>query len=254
MAESIFHFKRFSIRNEKSGLKVGTDGVLLGACTSLECLDCQSETQRLRILDIGTGTGLIALMLAQRTDAMKEGGMCSSASHITGIDIDADSAAEAAQNFQASPWAERLESVCVPLQEFKCPEGEKFHLIASNPPFFENSLKAPDAQRSTARHTDSLSYREIVSFAASNMALGGTLAMILPSSEETALIRYAASFGLFPKRVLSIRTTAAKAPKRMIVELGNAVRVPAVRQELVLMEGGEYTAPFRELTRNFYLR
>lgn len=254
MSEGFFHFKQFSVNCSRSGLKVGTDGVLLGACVSLESLDCQLEKQRLRILDVGTGTGLLALMLAQRTSVARDGGMCTSALHITGIDIDADAAAEAARNFQASPWAERLESVCVPLQEFKCPEGEKFHLIVSNPPFFENSLKAPDARRSTARHTDSLSYREIVSFAASNMALGGTLAMILPSSEETALIRYAASFGLFPKRILSIKTTAAKAPKRMIMELGNAVCVPAVRQELVLMEGGEYTAAFRELTRNFYLR
>lgn len=229
-----FRFKQFSVNNSASGLKVGTDGVLLGVLAGASVKD------PMRILDIGTGTGLVALMLAQRFPS----------ADITGIDIDADAAAEAAENFAMSPWPERLAAQHCALQEF-CPSA-KWDLIASNPPFFENSLKAPDAQRSTARHTDSLSYRDIVVFAKENMAPGGILAVILPSSEETALQRYAASFGLYLQHITYVRTTSAKAPKRIVVQLGFERCVPA-REELVMMDGGKYTPAFKELTGEFYL-
>lgn len=239
-----FRFKQFSVNNSASGLKVGTDGVLLGVLAGASVKD------PMRILDIGTGTGLVALMLAQRFPS----------ADITGIDIDPDAAMEASENFAASPWAARLTAICCPLQEFnaldpKSPESAvpaKWDIIASNPPFFENSLKAPDAQRSTARHTDTLSYRDIVVFARENMAPGGTLAVILPSSEETAMQRYAASFGLYPQHITYVRTTSTKAPKRIVVQLGFERCVPA-REELVMMDGGKYTPAFKELTGEFYL-
>lgn len=231
-----FRFKQFSVKNSASGLKVGTDGVLLGAITG-RGVSCSPAP---KILDIGTGTGLVALMLAQRFPSAE----------ITAIDIDADAAAEAAENFAMSPWRERLAAQHCALQEF-CPSA-KWDIIASNPPFFENSLKAPDAQRSTARHTDTLSYRDIVVFAKDNMASDGILSMILPASEETALQRYAASFGLYPQHITHVRTTSAKAPKRIVVQLGFERRVP-VREELVMMDAGEYTPAFKELTGEFYL-
>lgn len=305
MSESIFHFKRFSVRSARSGLKVGTDGVILGACVRLD------DGVR-RVLDIGTGTGLIALMIAQRLDRGDSGDSAPDfARHfaqscidgrddahpcvdgdeaaqdnahprvdgdeaaldnahpcvdgdeaardnahpceILGIDIDADAAAEASDNFSASPWASVLRAVNVPLQELRLPDDVLYDVIVSNPPFFENSLKCPDAQRSAARHTDSLSYREIVSFSAVRLAPEGVLAMILPASQEIPLIRYAASFGLYPSRVIRVKTTAAKAPKRVVVELGRERRIVAC-EELVLMAEGSYTEQFRALTCNFYLR
>lgn len=275
MKDSVFHFKRFDIRNERSGLKVGTDGVLLGACASIPC-----QNRKTSILDIGTGTGLIALMLAQRcteqsrceeshirrnavgnADAENSEGIS-----ITGIDIDGPAAEEAAENFAASPWSGSLNALHLSLQDFESlealPGGSKqkaqpgeadgWNLIVSNPPFFENSLKAPDSQRSNARHTDTLSYRDIVAYASRHLHPEGLLAMILPSSEEMAVTRYSASFGLYPSRILSIRTTAAKAPKRMIIELSANRRAPR-REELIMMDGGAYTAEFKALTGEFYL-
>lgn len=275
MKDSVFHFKRFDIRNERSGLKVGTDGVLLGSCASIPF-----QNRKISILDIGTGTGLIALMLAQRcteqsrceeshmrrnavgnADAENSEGIS-----ITGIDIDGPAAEEAAENFSASPWSGSLNALHLSLQDFESMEAQPgdskadnqpgeangWDLIVSNPPFFENSLKAPDSQRSNARHTDTLSYRDIVAYASRHLHPEGLLAMILPSSEEMAVTRYGASFGLYPSRILSIRTTAAKAPKRMIIELSANRRAPR-REELIMMDGGAYTAEFKALTAEFYL-
>lgn len=267
MSESVFHFKRFSVCSARSGLKVGTDGVILGACVRLD------DSVR-RVIDIGTGTGLIALMIAQRLDRENSCGSVPDFARlfaqscvdgdksaqgdirpceILGIDIDADAAVEASDNFSSSPWSGTLHAVNASLQELRLPEDVLYDVIVSNPPFFENSLKCPDAQRSAARHTDSLSYREIVAFSAVRLAPKGVLAMILPASQEIQLIRYAASFGLYPSRVIMVKTTAAKSPKRIVVELGRE-RVAVAGEELVLMENGSYTEQFRALTCNFYLR
>lgn len=248
MAEDGFQFKRFFVRHSSSGLKVGTDGVLLGVLASLP-----QQQEGASVLDIGTGTGLVALILAQRMESRGAGNF-----RITGIDIDADAADEAAFNFEASPWREQLQAQNISLQDMASARngaqgfGGEWKLIASNPPFFENSLKAPDAQRSMARHTDTLSYRDIIAYSKEHLADDGVLAMILPSSEENAVVRYAASFGLYPLRITYIKTTAAKAPKRMVIQL-HKDRTPAIREEAVMMENGAYTADFKELTGEFYL-
>lgn len=238
-----FRFKRFSVKNEASGLKVGTDAVVLGAVGSIAHLAGASAP---RVLDIGTGTGVIALMFAQRlTDSIGE----SLHPSILGIDIDACASAEAAENFHASPWKDCLQARNVALQQL--PESE-WELIVSNPPFFENSLKAPDAQRSAARHTDCLSYREIVVYASHCLAPDGLLELILPSQDEIPLQRYAASFGLYLQRLVEIRATEKKAAKRIVAELGRK-RVPTIRESLVLMSDGNRSARFNELTADFYL-
>lgn len=302
----VFRFKKFEVINAQAGLKVGTDGVLLGAATVLPgqpvshtsaaqivplatALHVQPAAQPehptqptqhsaypapvanpipLRILDIGTGTGLVALMLAQR---LAEQG---AAFQITAIEIDRDAADIAARNFLASPWADSLQARHISLQGYfdaiytrpeedpisepdasdaPAPAPLRFDLIVSNPPYFENSLKAPDAQRSTARHTDTLSYRECVTFAADYLASQGSLSMILPKQEETALVRFASSFGLYPRRILDIRTTASKPPKRIVVQLGRTRVVPPERQSLVLQDGTQRSAEFAALTADFYL-
>ena len=258
----VFRFKRFEVRNELAAQKVGTDAVLLGAALTLPDEPPQTAGDVQHLLDIGTGTGVIALMVAQRlADRIKSQGMSAEAPgkpsgtqphfKILAIDIDTAAASEATANFAASPWAPSLHAEALSLNDLErqlnsldmaatmcerrecrladalggqrpfpaCPdETHLFAAIFSNPPYFESSLKAPDARRSTARHTDTLSYREICAFAASHLTPGGILSLILPASEEQPLLRYAASFGLRPFRILRIRTTARKPASRIIAE------------------------------------
>lgn len=233
MAGTVFRFRRFEVRNRDSALKVGTDAVLLGAAMTILPSDRTA-------LDIGTGTGVIALMAAQRSEAC----------NIIGIDIDPASAEEASFNFSASPWKERLTSVCVPLSGFRT--GQKFDLIFSNPPYYDSSLKNPDPREAAARHSDSLSFRDILSFAAGRLSPEGRLSLILPSDGLRDLRRCAASFGLHPFRLLHIKTTAAKQPRRVVAEFSTAA-TEVEEQCLTLSEAGEKTEEYSLLTRDFYL-
>lgn len=228
-----FRFKQFEVRNEDSALKVGTDAVLLGAAMTV------SPDDR-RALDIGTGTGVIALMLAQRCPGCR----------ITAIDIDGPSAAEAELNFNASPWAERLTARHCPLSGF-VPEGE-FDLIFSNPPYYDDSLRNPDAREADARHTGSLSFSEICEFAREHLADDGRLSLVLPAQSENALRRTAASFGLTLFRILRIRTTASKPFARIVAEFARGRRTP-VEEELTLQNGASRTPEYAALTSEFYL-
>lgn len=204
---SVFHFKRFDVVNEASAMKVNTDGVLLGAAVTL------SDHDRL-VLDAGTGTGTIALMLAQRYSDMNipEG------LEITGIDIDEPSASEASANFASSPWSAGLRAEHCALSDYH--PGGKLDLIVSNPPFFEDSLLPPEARRGMAKHTasDAMSYVELVDFAREHLSGDGRLSLILPADRETGLLRYAVSCGLVPFRILRVRTTPQKAPISKIQE------------------------------------
>lgn len=236
--DSSFRFKRFSVSNERSALKVGTDAVLLGAAMTLRPEDR-------RLLDIGTGTGVIALMAAQRLSEL-----ASADFRIDAIDIDAPSAQEASGNFGASPWAEHLSCSHVALQRFS--GDAPYDHIFSNPPYFDSSLRNPDERESTARHTDALSYRDICSYADANLAQGGVLSLILPADCEKMLVRTAASFGLFPFRLLDIRTTPRKPVKRLIVEFSRTKTLPE-REELVLQDGNSRSEAYAFLTKDFYL-
>lgn len=233
--EGVFRFKQFDVRNEASALKVGTDAVVLGASMTLSPEDG-------RLLDIGTGTGVIALMAAQR---LSEAG---ADFIIDAIDIDGPSAEEAALNFAASPWRTRLKSTHVALKDF---DGS-YDVIFSNPPFYDNSLTNPDARESTARHTESLSYREICAFAAKALSQQGRLSMILPYEARTALVRTAAGFGLYPFRIISVRTTPNKAPRRLVAEFSRT-KGDCNEESLTLQEGSSRSAEYASLTSGFYL-
>ena len=240
---SVFRFKKFEVRNDLAAQKVGTDAVLLGAAMTLP------DKAGAQLLDVGTGTGVIALMAAQR---LAGGGQPFS---ITAIDINPAAISEARANFAASPWAPSLQAEAISLEDLAQREG-LLDAIFSNPPFFHDSLKAPDARRSAARHTDTLSYREICAFASAHLAPDGILSLILPAEDETPLLRYAASFGLKAFRVLRIRTGARKAPKRIIAEFRcalNKMDDDCRCEELVLMDGPQRSAAYSELTADFYL-
>ena len=261
----VFRFKRFEVVNERSAMKVNTDGVLLGAAMTIRQEDrC--------MLDIGTGTGTIALMAAQRAfggetpgqagnggedlrgnggeDTREESGVI----RIDAIDIDEPSATEAAMNFANSPWAECLHAHNMSLDAFAASDEQKYDLIFSNPPYFEDSLTAPDERKSTARHTsDGLSYRDIFEFAKERLTDSGRVSLVLPADQEAALCRYARMCGLHLFRILRVRTVPRKAPSRMIAEFSRH-RCETVKEELLTIQNeGQYTQEYLSLTHDFYM-
>ena len=237
---SVFRFKHFSIRNELSSMKVNTDGVLLGAVAKVTGDDGY-------ILDAGTGTGTIALMIAQRLSALRKDDF-----EIAGIDSDEPSVKEAGANFAASPWGRNLKVCLTPLQAY-LPE-RKFDLIVSNPPYFESDLKSPDQRRSNARHsTGTMSYKDLVDFAASHLTPTGRMSLILPSEQEIPLRRCASGEGLYLFHILRIRTTPSKSPSRIVAEFTRSGKSVPLTEELVIQENGSYTKEYVELTGAFYL-
>lgn len=224
-----FRFKQFTIQDDRCAMKVGTDGVLLGAW-------CPKGT---RILDVGTGSGLIARMLMQR---------CPEA-HIDAIDIDPDAAEQARENgiraFQAR------------LQDWKLDIGHCYDLIVSNPPYFQNSLKNPDKGREMARHTDTLSYAELIQHSARLLQEGGRLALILPAEAENEIRQLAAAADLFLTHVTRVYSKENKKPKRVLLAFQLKIedlRLKIEEDSLVLEdEKGGRSLPYQELCRDFYL-
>ena len=257
---SVFHFRQFDVRNERSAMKVNTDGVILGAAMTVLPSDR-------RMLDVGTGTGAVALMTAQRLFGGPGSGMehpAEAAVRITGIDIDAESAWEAAENFAASPWRDAMESLHLSLEEYagKCPD-ETFDCIFSNPPYFETSLKAPEQRRRTARHAETMSWRDVADFAAARLVPGGRLSIIIPHEAAEEAVSHAAAKGLSLFRAVEVRGTAHRAPMRSVLEFilspagessiaASVGRMPAsVRESLCIQDSGRYTPQYIALVSPF---
>lgn len=234
-------------------MKVNTDGVLLGAVVTVCGADC-------RVLDIGTGTGVIALMLAQRLMADTEQASRMQPLRILGIDIDHDAAAEAAENFASSEWAETLTAEAISLESLEVrlagTVSDAFDIIVSNPPYYDSSLTNPDGKKAVARHTDlpqgSLSYREVMEFAARHLSETGRLSVVLPSDQEFAALRYARMCGLHLSHLLRVRTVERKQPKRFIATFVTAP-CECLHQMLTIMEKGKYTDEYISLVKDFYL-
>jgi tRNA1Val (adenine37-N6)-methyltransferase len=235
MSNTYFRFKQFTIQQEKCAMKVGTDGVLLGAWADI------SNTNS--ILDIGTGTGLIALMLAQRSDAL-----------ITGIDIDESAAGQAAENKNNSPWKDRIKIEHISLQEYCLTKSYGYDLIVSNPPYFQNSLKSPDQSRSMARHGDTMSYTDLISAGKSLLKPNGRLSVIIPSIYSDEFIKEANEAGLFCRRKTRVCSRAELPEKRQLLEF--SPKKEAVKENVLVIETDirhQYTDEFNLLTRDFYL-
>lgn len=214
-------------------MKVGTDGVLLGAWVRID------GTEH-RILDIGTGTGVIALMAAQR----------STAEHIVGIDVESVSAERAQANFEASPWRERLRAECVAVQEYG---AEPFDLIVSNPPYFVDSLLPPDGGRTRARHTASLPFGELDEAMCRLLAPQGRAALILPPAE---MERFAALARLKMVRRCDVRSVPNGEVKRVMAEFAHSAVGKCDCQSLTIetVRRGEFSEEYRRLTKDFYLK
>lgn len=244
---SIFRFKKFEVRNEKSAMKVNTDGVLLGAA-------CPVRPDMKNVLDIGTGTGTIALMLAQRLSALTQTTDDSMGLNIMGIDIDEDAAAEAETNFAASDWASSLEARQQALAEQET-DGT-FDLIVSNPPYYDSSLTNPDAKKTAARHTDEtgLSFREVLDFAGKKLAHGGIVSMVLPADQEASVLRHGRMNGLKLAEILRIRTVERKPSSRIITTfIRDNQTVTPIEKQLTIMNKGKYTDEYISLVKDFYL-
>ena len=228
----MFAFKRFVVRQSGAAMKVGTDGVLVGAWASV------SDGCR-RILDIGTGTGLIALMAAQR----------SAESFVVGVEADVSSARQACENVAESEWSDRIEIVCSRIQDYT--SDERFDLIVSTPPYYDGTLLCPDDSRTMARHTVSLSFGELMTAAERLLSADGRFAVIVPSESASSLI---ASGGMHLVRRCDVRTKPSKRPKRTLLEFSLRFSGSAVFEELAVCDDeGRYTDEYKALTADFYL-
>ena len=228
-----FRFKQFAVEQDDVAMKVGTDGVLLGAWAA-----CEGAK---RILDIGTGTGLIALMLAQRNPEAQ----------IQAVEIDETATRRARSNFDKSPWAERLEVKCCAVQEFN--PAEKFDLIISNPPYFVDSLLPPDAKRSTARHTHDLSFEELDKAVCRLLADEGRFALILPTAEFE---KYLSITQLQLVRRCDVYPKIGAEIKRVMAEFAKSETADVTHEKITIEQEcrGDYTDEYRTLTKDFYLK
>ena len=240
MASENFRFKRFTVWHNQCAMKVGTDGVLLGAWCPLP--QRLATAAPIRLLDIGTGSGLIALMLAQRLET--------SDLVIDAIDIDPDAAAQATKNFALSPWKDALHAHQSTLQDW---QTEPYDLIVSNPPYFQNSLKNPDNQRATARHTDSLSYAELITHALRLLAPHGTLALVLPIEAEAEILHLATQHHLFPTHITHVHTKPGKHAKRLLITLTSSPHHLITSTFHIESDNAPRSEEYIALTKDFYL-
>lgn len=238
MPNPYFQFKQFTVYHDLCAMKVGIDGVLLGAWSPVD-----ASTHD--ILDIGTGSGLIALMLAQKATQAQ----------IDAIDIDKGAVQQAEINRDHSPWSERISVQNISLQDFAPDCKKKYDLIVSNPPYFANSLKAPDPSRSKARHTDTISHEELLQHATEILKKTGRICLILPVTEGLQCVKYAESFSLFCYQCIYVHPKPGTEAKRLLLEFGLAEREKFISHlEIETPQRHCYSDAFTQLAKDFYLK
>ena len=234
--KKVFRFKQFTVVNDQAAMRVGTDGVLLGAWCNVD--------GAAHVLDVGTGTGVIALMVAQRNDAAL----------IDAIDLDATAAEVCRINFAASPWAERLTAIHSDVNGYN--PGHGYDLIVCNPPFFGNGVLPQDSARSIARHNQTLTIEQLISNAARLLTATGRLAMVT-SADACALVRRCVvQAGLQIQRTTQVCPVEGRPPKRVLWEIGaNVTAGEAVADTLCIENNNprQYSARYLALCREFYL-
>jgi tRNA1Val (adenine37-N6)-methyltransferase len=234
---STFNFKQFTITQDRCAMKVGTDGVLLGAWTPL-------INNPYNILDIGTGTGVIALMLAQRSHAEQ----------IDAIEIDDAAYEQATENFENSPWNDRLYCYHAGLDEFVDEVEEEFDLIVSNPPFYTDEYKSGNEQRDTARFTDSLPFEELIEAADFFLSENGIFSVIIPFKEETAFVALCQERGLFPLKITRVKGSPNTEIKRSLMAFSRTEQSSLIDELIIETARHHYTPEYIELTKDFYLK
>ena len=235
MANNYFNFKHFTIYQNRSAFKVGTDAVLLGAIANVDGVK--------RILDIGSGTGLLAIMLAQRSD-----------SEIVTIEPDRDSFLQTCDNVRLSKWSSRIKVEYTNLQNYY-PGKDKFDLIVTNPPYFSDSMKNPDTRKSATRHNDSLTSDELLKGVSRLIEDAGCLQVIMPYVEGNIFIVEAQRHDLYCNKILKIRPLPSKEIRRLILTF-NRQQLKISERFLTIEHGRrhEYTEEYIDLTKDFYLK
>jgi tRNA1Val (adenine37-N6)-methyltransferase len=235
---SIFNFKQFSVNQDKSAMKIGTDAVLLGAW-------CPIDNNPFSVLDIGAGTGILSLMLAQR----------SSAEQIDAIEIDENAYEECVENFEASPWSDRLFCFHAGLDEFIEEPEDEYDIIISNPPFYSEDFKTTNSQRDLARFQDAMPFEELVEAADLLLSENGIFAVIIPFKEEERFINLCAEAELFPIKATRIRGSHNTPIVRSLLAFKRYELSVLTADELVIeINRHEYTDDYINLTKDFYLK
>jgi len=239
VANSWFKFKQFTIHQNDTAMKVGTDGVLLGAWTKIK-----TDTQN--ILDIGTGTGLIALMLAQKT---------LSSSQIDAVELDQLAYQQAKENFKLSNWSQKLQAINQSIQEFTINTSKKYDLIISNPPFFRNSFASKNTQRQIARHTDSLSYDDLLYSVKRILLDDGIFSVIIPFDSKNIFVEGALKNHLFLNRETFVFPNIYSTKAKRVLLSFSKKDTPKISDSLIieLNQRHLYSEQYKELTKDFYL-
>ncbi|AOW08441.1 tRNA1(Val) (adenine(37)-N6)-methyltransferase [Flavobacterium gilvum] len=234
----MFSFKKFVVEQDRCAMKIGTDGVLLGAWTPI-------ENNPFSILDIGTGTGIIALMLAQRSHAEQ----------IDALEIDDEAYEQATDNFENSPWSDRLFCFHAGLDEFVEEPEDEYDLIVSNPPFYSEDYKTENEQRDLARFQDAMPFEDLIEAAALLLSENGIFSVIIPFKEEEIFLALAAAYELHPIKITRVKGTPTSEIKRSLLAFCRNENDTVLEEELTIETARHiYTPEYIELTKDFYLK
>ncbi len=237
MSKKPFVLKKFSVNQDKCAMKIGTDGVLLGAWAS-------TEKKPLSILDIGAGTGILSLMLAQRCDAEL----------IDAVEIDDNTYEQCVDNFEQSPWGGRLFCYHASLKEFVEEIEDEYDLIISNPPFYSENFKTENTQRDLARFNDAMPFEHLLESVSKLLSKNGIFSVIIPFKEETSFIKIASKYQLFANKKLHVKGHVNSEIKRSLLEFSFRESDIITNELVIEKERHQYTEDYINLTKDFYLK
>ena len=232
-----FTFKQFQVNQDRCAMKIGTDGVLLGAWTPL-------INNPYNVLDIGAGTGILSLMLAQRSNAEQ----------IDAIEIDEDAYEQCVENFEASPWGDKLFCFHAGLDEFVDEPEDEYDLIISNPPFYTDDYKTDNTSRDLARFEDALPFEELIEAAALLLSDNGIFSVIIPFKEEERFVSMCKELDLFPLKITRVKGTPTTEIKRSLLAFCRMEQTPLIDELVIEISRHNYTPEYIELTKEFYLK
>lgn len=232
-----FNFKQFKIEQDRCAMKTGTDAVLLGAWTPI-------INNPYNILDIGTGTGILSLMLAQRSNAEQ----------IDALEIDENAYEQATDNFEESLWNDRLFCFHAGLDEFMDEPEDEYDLIISNPPFYTEDYKTENTQRDLARFEDALPFEDLIEAADLLLSENGIFSVIIPFKEEVRFITLANDFELYPLKITHVKGTPTTEIKRSLLAFTRIKQTTIIDELIIETARHQYTSEYIELTKDFYLK
>ena len=232
-----FTFKQFSVNQDRCAMKIGTDGVLLGAWTPL-------INNPFNVLDIGAGTGILSLMLAQRSNAEQ----------IDAIEIDEDAYEQCVENFETSPWGDKLFCFHAGLDEFVDEPEDEYDLIISNPPFYTDDYKSENTSRDLARFEDALPFEELIEAVALLLSDNGIFSVIIPYKEEERFVSICKELDLFPLKITRVKGTPTSEIKRSLLAFCRMEQTPLIDELVIEISRHNYTPEYIELTKEFYLK